>query len=105
MDKCSKPYHATVQQGHDAPPMDEVVYLVKRPGYAFMLGRPSIRSHEVSEQGRSWHVRFCDRHGCQAGDLDLAGLHDFYDSLSQLMDYIRIEQERASTEMRCATQT
>jgi hypothetical protein len=50
-------------------------------------------------------VRFCDRHGCQAGDLDLAGLHDFYDSLSQLMDYIRIEQERASREMRCATQT
>lgn len=82
--------------------MDDVVYLVKRPGYVFMFLRPQMRSHRVNEGRMSWHVRFCDQHGSQIGILDLQGLQDFYDSLLQLMDYIHIEREKPSRAMSCA---
>jgi hypothetical protein len=102
MNKFSKPDHTTVPQGYEAPPLDEVVYLVKRPGYAFMLRRPKTRSHGVNEGRESWHVRFRDRQGSQTGILDLEGLQDFYDSLSQLMEYIHSEREQPSRGIRCA---
>ena len=104
MNRFSKQHYVTVHQGHDAPPMDDVVYLVKRPDYAFMLMLPKTRSHRINEERGSWHVRFHTWHGSQGGVLDLAGLQDFYESLSQLMEYIHIEREKPSKGIGCATQ-
>lgn len=60
-----------------------------------MLMLPNTCSHGVEAGKMNWSVHFRSRHGRQGGSLDLEGLQDFYDSLSQLMEYIHIEREKA----------
>lgn len=95
MSKCSKSLHTNTHQGDDVLPLDDIVYLVKRPGYAFMLILPKACSHQVEKGRLNGSVRFLDRHRRQGGRLDLEGLQDFYDNLSQLMEYLHIERENA----------
>lgn len=92
MNRGSKPHHVPGHQRHEASPMGDVIYLIKRPGYAFMLRRPTTPSRSVNEAKGSWHIHFCDRHGRQAGILDLEGLQDLYDNLGQLLEYLHTER-------------
>jgi hypothetical protein len=72
----------------------QVMYLVKRPSYEFMLAIPEDHPLFLSADRAVFRMRF--RHQRQTHDvvLNLDELEDFYERLSQLVDYIKVERER-----------
>jgi hypothetical protein len=94
MSRPFKPLHADSDQARDRH-LGDVVYLVKRPGYEFVLtvlkaGSQCLKGERVFFQGL-----FRDQHGGQGVTLDLEELTDFYESLGKLMEYVRIEREKS----------
>jgi hypothetical protein len=75
-------------------PAYQVRYLVKRPAYEFILAVPTDHPLFRSADSAFFQVRFKDR--CQPHCLVLnrQELEDFYQSLGQLIEYIRIERAR-----------
>ena len=72
----------------------QVVYLVKRPTYEFILAIPETQTPSHSERPAVFQVHFRNQPQGQGFMLDLQGLEDFYESLSRLMEYVRIEQQK-----------
>jgi hypothetical protein len=76
--------------------MYQVVYLVKRSSYEFALSIPTTHAACLSGEHVLFQARFRDRHQEQTIVLDLTALEDFYESLSRLMEYVKIERQKYS---------
>lgn len=73
----------------------QVVYLAKRPDYEFVFTIPTRQAALFSGEQGFLQVRFRDRHQDQAFVLTRAVLEDFYESLTRLMEYFHIEQQKS----------
>jgi hypothetical protein len=76
----------------------QVVYLVKRSAYEFVLAVPEAQTPSHRERPAVFQMHFRNQPPGQGFMLDLQGLEDFYESLSRLMDYVRIEQQKHQEE-------
>ncbi len=74
--------------------MFQVVYLVKRSGYELAFSIPTTHPDYLSGAQAFAQIRFWDRRQGEALVLELKVLEDFYESLSRLMDYVHMEQQR-----------
>jgi hypothetical protein len=72
----------------------QVMYLVKHPSYEFVFAIPAGDPFFRSVEHAFFQVRFRDRPQAGSFMLTLEELEDFYDGLSQLVEYIRIEGEK-----------
>jgi hypothetical protein len=75
----------------------QMVYLVKRPGYEFVFSVPSAQVAHLSGEQARFQARFRDQHQGQEFVLSLEVRKDFHESLSRLIAYVRIEQQRPRT--------
>ena len=75
----------------------QVVYLVRRPNYEFVFSIPTSRIAYLSGEQARFQIRFRDRHQGQEFVLSLEALEDFYENLSRLIEYVRIEQQHPRT--------
>jgi hypothetical protein len=71
----------------------QVMYLAKRPSYEFIFAIPNHPLF-LSAERPMFQMRF--KHQRQAYDveLNLDELEDFYEGLSQLVEYIKAERKR-----------
>jgi hypothetical protein len=76
----------------------QIVYLVKRPTYELRLAVPEAQTLSLSERPAVFQVHFRNQPQGQGFMLDLQGLEDFYESLSRLMEYVHIEQQKHQDE-------
>lgn len=88
-DAAGKSHRATYQ----------VVYLAKRPSYEFVLAIPEDQPRFLSADRALVQMRFKDQHQAQDFVLNLEELEDFYEGLSQLVEYIKAERERRHREL------
>ncbi len=72
----------------------QVVYLVRRPGYEFVLSIPTTRVADPGGEQARFQARFGDQQQGQEFVLNLEVLEDFYESLTRLMEYVRIAQQQ-----------
>jgi hypothetical protein len=71
-----------------------VVYLVKRPAYAFVFAVPRIPPLTLGAEPTFFRIRFTDtRQTCDIA-LGLGELEDLYKDLHLLMEYMRQEREK-----------
>ena len=76
--------------------MYQIVYLIKRPGYEFVLLVPTAHTTDLSDASGIFQLRFWKPHQEWEVVLDLNALEDFYESLSRLMEYVSIERQKSS---------
>jgi hypothetical protein len=81
-----------VDREHDADTY-QVVYFVRRPNYEFDFSIPTAQSAYGSGEEARFQARFLGRQQGQVVVLHRGALEDFYESLSQLMEYVRTEQQ------------
>jgi hypothetical protein len=74
----------------------QIMYLAKRPSYEFIFAIPENHPLFLSAEQALFQLRFKDQRQAHEIVLTLAELEDFYDKLSQLVEYIRAERERRS---------
>ena len=74
--------------------MYQVIYLIRRSGYEFVLSVPTTRAAYLSGAQARFQVRFRDPHRRQECVLDRKVLEDFYESLCRLMEYVSLERQR-----------
>jgi hypothetical protein len=74
--------------------MYQIVYLIKRPAYEFVLSVPTAPAVDLSGAEALFQLRFRQLHQQREVVLDLKALEDFYDSLSRLMEYLSIERQK-----------
>jgi len=72
--------------------MYQIVYLIKRPGYEFVFLVPTDQTADLSDAPALFQLRFRKSHQNHEVVLDLEELEDFYEGLSRLMEYVRIER-------------
>ena len=72
----------------------QVMYLAKRPSYEFVLAIPEDHLRPLNTGQALVQMRFKDQQQAQDCVLDLKALEDFYEGLSQLVEYIKAERER-----------
>ncbi len=72
----------------------QIMYLAKRPSYEFVLAVPNGHRHLLSADRALVQMRFKDQRQAQEFVLDIDELEDFYEDLSQLVEYIKAERER-----------
>ena len=72
----------------------QVVYLAKRPTYEFIFAVPEAQPPDLNEGSAVFQVHSRHRPQGQGFILDLQGLEDFYESLSRLMEYVRLERQK-----------
>jgi hypothetical protein len=75
----------------------QLVYLVRRPGYEFVLSVPTTQVAHLSGEQARFQARFREQHQGQEFALSLEALEDFYESLSRLIAYVHLEQQRPRT--------
>jgi hypothetical protein len=76
-----------------------VVYLVKRPAYAFVFALPRILPLTLGAELALFRIRFTDmRQTCDIA-LDPGELEDLYKDLHLLMEYMRQEREKRGGEL------
>jgi hypothetical protein len=75
--------------------MYQIVYLIKRPGYEFVLSVPTAYNADLSDAPAIFQLRFQKPHQEWEVVLDLNALEDFYESLSRLMEYVSIERQKS----------
>lgn len=73
----------------------QVIYLVKRPGYEFAFAIPTRQAAFLGGEQAFLQVRFRGRHPSRAFVLTGDVLEDFYESLSRLIEYFHIEQQKS----------
>jgi hypothetical protein len=93
MTRSSEPLDSDFDRVRDAS-AHQIVYLVRRPGYEFVLSIATTRVTNPSGEQARFQARFGDQHQGQEFVLTLEVLEDFYESLSRLMEYVRIEQQQ-----------
>jgi hypothetical protein len=69
-----------------------IVYLATRAAYTFVFAVPKNTATPAGGARTFLQVRFTDREPPQSVKLSPEVLEDFYNSLSQLMEYIRTER-------------
>ena len=89
-DSC-KPPPAASDQAREAA-IGHIVCLVKRPVYELRLTVPQACPRWLKWEWALFQVRFRHQYGDQGVSLDLESLLGFYESLRQLMEYIRTEK-------------
>jgi hypothetical protein len=94
MTQCAEPLDADFDRERDANGY-EIVYLIKRPRYEFVFSVPTAHWADGSAPPPLFHLRFRAPSQQQGVVLDLEVLEDFYESLSRLMEYIRIERQKS----------
>jgi hypothetical protein len=72
----------------------QVMYLVKRPAYEFVFAIPTGHPLFHGVERAFFQVRFKAQPQTDSFVLNLQELEDFYDALSQLVEYIRTECEK-----------
>lgn len=72
--------------------MYQIVYLIRRPGYEFVFSIPTAQTADLSDAPALFQLRFRKSHQEHEVMLDLKELEDFYEGLSRLMEYVRIER-------------
>ena len=77
----------------------QVMYLAKRPSYEFMFAIPEDHPLFLSADRALFQMRFRDQPQTHAVVLNLGELEDFYERLSQLVDYIKVERERRGRDL------
>jgi hypothetical protein len=70
----------------------EVMYLVKRSSYEFCLAVPRREVSHLSEERPLLQVRFKEQYQTPGLVLEIEELEDFFDGLSRLMEYVRVER-------------
>jgi hypothetical protein len=70
----------------------QIVYLIKRPGYEFVFSVPTAQPADLSDTPALFQLRFRKSRQEHEVVLDLKELEDFYEGLSRLMEYVRIER-------------
>lgn len=75
----------------------QVMYLVKRPSYELVFAIPTGHPSSCNLDHAIFQVRFKEQSQTGSFVLKLEELEDFYDGLSQLMEYIRIERAKSGT--------
>ncbi len=93
MTRSPEPLDADFDRERDANAY-QVVYLVKRPTYEFIYAVPATQTPSPSGRPAVFQVRVRNQPQGQRFILDLQGLEDFYESLSGLLEYVRIEQQK-----------
>lgn len=73
----------------------QIMYMAKRPSYELMFAISEDHQRFLSADRPLFQVRFKDQRQAHDVVLDLDELEDFYEGLSQLMEYIKIERERS----------
>jgi hypothetical protein len=71
-----------------------VVYLVKRPAYAFVFAAPRILPLTLGAELAFFRIRFMDTPQTCDIALGLGELKDLYKDLHLLMEYMRQEREK-----------
>jgi hypothetical protein len=77
----------------------QVVYLTKRLSYEFVFTIPEDPPLFHSANQALLQMRFKDQHQVREVVLDLDELEDFYEGLSQVVEYIKAERERRSGQL------
>jgi hypothetical protein len=72
----------------------QVMYMAKRPSYEFVLAIPEDHLRFLSADRALVQMRFKDQPQAQDFVLNLEELEDFYQGLSQLLEYVKAERER-----------
>ena len=72
----------------------QVMYLVKRPAYEFVFATPTGPPLFHGIERAFFQVRFKAQPQTDSFALNLEELEDFYDALTQLVEYIRTEREK-----------
>lgn len=75
------------------------MYLAKRPSYEFMFAIPEDHPLFLSADRALFQMRFRDQRWTQDVVLNLGELEDFYERLSQLVEYIKVERERRGRDL------
>jgi hypothetical protein len=93
MYQSPEPLDSNVSREHELQRY-HVVYLVKRPAYEFIFAVPKTPPLLSSAKQAFFQVHFRPQNEPQGIILTLDELQDFYESVSQLMDYVQLERER-----------
>jgi hypothetical protein len=72
----------------------QLMYLARRPSYEFSFAIPEDRRLFLSADRALFQLRFKDQRQAHDFELNLDELEDFYEGLSQLVEYIKAERER-----------
>jgi len=72
----------------------QMMYLAKRPSYEVRLAIPEDHPPSPGADCILVQLRFKDQHRIHDLDFHLEEFEDFYESLSQLLEYIKAEQEK-----------
>ena len=72
----------------------QVMYLAKRPAYEFLFAIPEDHPLLISSDQALLQMRFKDQREAQDVVLNLDELEDFYQGLSQLVEYIKAERRK-----------
>jgi hypothetical protein len=70
----------------------EIVYLVKRSTYELLFAIPRRRACYLGEDRPLFQVRFKYPYQIPGLIFGIEEVEDFYDGLSQLMEYVQMEQ-------------
>ena len=93
MNRSPEPLDTDVSREHEVQPY-QVVYLAKRPSFEFIFAIPKTPPPFSGGKEAFFQVHFHPHRNRQGVVLQLDELHDFYDSLCQLMEYVQIERQR-----------
>jgi hypothetical protein len=76
-----------------------LVYLVKRPAYAFIYAVPRLLPPTLGAELALFRIRFRDTRQTCDTILGLSELEDLYKDLHLLMEYMRQEREKRGGEL------
>jgi hypothetical protein len=77
----------------------EIMYLVKRPSYEFCFAVPKRQETHPSEQRPLLRVRFKESSQIPGLVLEINEMEDFFEGLSRLMEYVRLEEMRRQEQL------
>ena len=72
----------------------EIMYLVRRPSYEIFLAVSKGPATHPPEERPLLHVRFKDQCRMPGVVLEIGQMEDFFEGLSRLMEYRRVEEAR-----------
>jgi hypothetical protein len=77
----------------------QVMYLAKRPSYQFIFAIPADHPLFLSTDRALCQMWFKDQRQTHDVVLNLAELEDFYEGLTQLVEYIKAEREKRDRQL------
>jgi hypothetical protein len=77
----------------------EIMYLVKRSSYEFCFAVPKRQETHLSEERPLLQVRFKEPSQIPGLVLEINEMEDFFEGLSRLMEYVRLEEVRRQEQL------